>query len=115
MDQLPAVLPLKPEPNFLALGEPVELARVCGKDLEIPLLHDDPASSAIHYADLANHFLWRYGQASARRVRGGSVGTGSGDEKYKQRDFLAHGGILQFMETHRSSVPVKLHAAAPNR
>jgi hypothetical protein len=56
---LPTALLLKSEPNFLALGEPVELPRVCGKDLETPLLHDDPASGAIHYADLANHFLWR--------------------------------------------------------
>jgi hypothetical protein len=95
--QMPAGLLLKPEPNFLALGEPVELARVCGKNLEIPLLHDESASGAIHYADLANHFLWRYGQASAPRPRGGGGGTGSGKEKYNQRDLHAHVGILQFV------------------
>ena len=59
IDQLPTVLLLKSEPNFLTLGEPVELARVSGKDLETPLLHDDPASGTIHYADLPNYFLRR--------------------------------------------------------
>jgi len=56
---LPTVLQLKSEPNFLALSEPVELARVCSKDLEIPLLNDDPASGTIQDADLAHHLLRR--------------------------------------------------------
>jgi len=54
---LSAVLLLKSEPDFLALSEPIKLARVCGKNFEIPLLHDDPTSRAIHDPDLANHFL----------------------------------------------------------
>jgi hypothetical protein len=95
---LATVLLLKSEPNFLALSEPVELARVCGKDLEIPLIHDDPASGAIQDADLTNRFLWRLDRASGGRLRPGwdGVRTESDEQKSNQRNLYDHGGILQF-------------------
>ena len=63
VDHSPTILYLKSEPDFLTLDKPLELARVCGKDLEIPLLHDDPVPAAVHHADFRDHFFWRRDEA----------------------------------------------------